>query len=154
MLKEVIELVPDKPERVPLPDEVLQYLRSHQIPADIIEDLAASSYDNWIPIGPVHLIPMSRLIHETSGIAVCIEHGLLPVAGCRNFDPVVVNRQTRRVSYVSHDLLWSDDWDEIAECLQDTPFNYDDFWKEAFSDPSFPIDYYDAAERWSGKTRE
>ncbi len=49
MLKDVLQLVPDKPERVPLPDEVLRYLQQHRVPADIIEDLGESSYDDWVP---------------------------------------------------------------------------------------------------------
>jgi hypothetical protein len=148
MLRDVLDRVPNKPERVLLPNDVRAYLQQNRVPADIIEDLEQSSYDNWISIGPVDVIPMPRLITETTGIAVCMEQGLLPVAGCRNFDPVVVNRDTRRVSYVSCDLLWERKWKNIQECLLDSPYLYEDFWNAALNDVQFPIDYYDAEERW------
>lgn len=91
---------------------------------------------------------MPRLIEETWGIAVCMENGFLPIAGCRNFDPVVVDRGTRVVSYVSHDLLWSHGWTDLRACLQASPFVYEEFWGHAISDASFPHDFYEARKRW------
>ena len=76
MLHDVLKRISDKPQAVPLPQEVRRYLEHHQIPADIVEDLALSSFDDWIQVGPLQIIPMPRLIRETDSITVCIEEGL------------------------------------------------------------------------------
>lgn len=148
MLSDVLHRLPALPEPMPLPDDVRHYLVQNQVPADIIEDLARSSYFGWIPVGPVDVIPMFRLVVETTGIAVCMQHGYLPVAGCRNGDPVVVHRETRRISYVSHDILWDEERSDIRECMRESPYLYEEFWNRAFTDPEMPGDYYEACERW------
>lgn len=148
MLCDVLNRIPDKPRAVPLPDEVRRYLEHHQIPIDIIEDLAQSSFEDWVTIGPLQVIPMPQLIVHTDGIAICIEQGFLPVAGCPNFDPVVVDRETRRVGYVKHDELASREFTTVRNAFRQSPFRYEDFWEQALVDPSFPIDSYVAQEVW------
>lgn len=151
MLKDILERLEGRPPRVPLPAEVRKYLEEHKVPLEIIEDLAESSYNHWMPVGPVDVIPMPRMIEETGGIADCAKHGLMPVAGCRNFDPVVVDVVTLRICYVSHDILWDEDWSDISECVLPSPYLYEEFWHQAFAAPAFPVDYWDALEKWKSR---
>lgn len=154
MLKECIDALPEKPRHVAMPDQVLEYFRQHHLPPDIIDDLVMCSFDEWVAVGAFDLIPMPQFLEETEGIAMCVEHGVIPIAGCPNFDAIVVDCKTRRMSFLSHDTLWSDEWKSIGECLQETPFLYEDFWRAMLQDPSFPTDYYEAEERWANHKHE
>ena len=124
-------------------------MREHRVPNDIIADLAASSYGTWISIGPVDVVPVDRIPTENKNLVRCLENGLLVVAGCRNGDPVAVDRATRRIIYVSHDELWSSEPPEdFRQCIHSTPYSYDDFWLAANSTKGFPFDYYEARRVW------
>lgn len=148
MLADLLSRLESKPNPAPLPERCLKYLLEHGIPEDIIADIKASSYSDWIQIGPLSLVPMPELIDLTTGILPCMENGFLVLAGGANGDPVAVERQTRRMVFVSHDILWSDDWRDFCECVQETPFLYEDFWDQVVTDKEFPWDYYEAQRRW------
>lgn len=132
--------------RQPLPPKCLDYFRRYGVPEDIIADLAACSFSDWLTVGPLSFIPMPDFIEETSGITACIEHGYLPVAGGDTGDPVVVDVRTRQMLFVSHDELW--DSKPFHECLHPMPYRYDEFWHAVVSDKTFPADYYEAQRRW------
>lgn len=148
MLADVLEEVRNKPWPAPLPSKVLKYLRSHRIPEDIITDLQASSYSDWIKIGPLSLMPMPKMIEQTTGLKPCIENGYLVLAGGANGDPVAVHRDTRKMVFVSHDTLWDEEWKDFLECVQEMPFVYEEFWQQVVADNDFPWDYYQAREKW------
>lgn len=150
MLSNVLARVPDKPPACELPNSVVAFLESHQIPPDIISDLQASSYEDWIPVGPLLLIPMPRLIQETSGIPACISNGFLPLAGGANGDPVAVERSTRQMCYVPWKELPLDDpqFADLHRHVLRTPFVYEDFWEAALTQDPFPSDFYEAEEFW------
>jgi hypothetical protein len=148
VLADVLSLIEGKPSPVPIPDACLAYLREHRIPEDIVRDLRKSSYPQWITIGKVSLLPMPNLISDTSGITECIEHGYLPLAGCANGDPVALDRESRHMVYVSHDILWDREWKEFGECVHRTPLLYEDFWEAVLVDRLFPRDYYEAIKFW------
>ena len=148
MLCDVLNRIADKPPAVTLSEDCIRYLRDHEIPDDIIADLAASSYADWIQVGPLMLLPISQIIEQTTGISRCIENGFLPLAGGANGDPVVMDRRTRRMLFVSHEILWDRRLTEFSKCLHATPFRYEEFWEAAVSDESFPWDYYEAQTRW------
>ena len=150
VLSDVLAKVPDKPPVGELLNSVVTFLESHRIPSDIVSDLKASAYDEWIPIGPLLLIPMPRLVDETSGIPACIGNGFLPLAGGANGDPVVVERATRRMCYVPWGELPLDDpqFTDLHSHVHRTPFNYDEFWEAAVSQKPFPSDSYEAQDLW------
>lgn len=149
MLRDALDRIPDKPGFIELPSSCIEFLRQQEIPGDIIEDLAKCAMPEWFRVGNLTLVPMPELVEQnTHSIHGCISNGFLALAGGANGDPVVVDRRDRRMHYVSHELLWSDDWTEIHECLHSTPYLYDDFWLDLVSDPEFPWDYDEAQRRW------
>lgn len=153
MLRDALEKLDVELPFVELPVECIALLREHAIPEDIINDLrqcALPPEQGWLKIGPLSLVPMPDIINQnTHGISRCIENGCLAVAGCCNGDPVVVDRQTRQMLFVSHELLWSHKEPAFRECVLLTPYIYDDFWEAAVTDPQFPWDYYEAERQWS-----
>ena len=154
MLRNALDQVPDKPDFVEMPITCIEFLHRHEIPADMIEDLAKCAMPEWTRIGNLTLVPMTELIEQnTYSIQDCINNGYLALAGGANGDPVVVDRRDRRMYYVSHELLWSDDWTELNECLHSTPYVYDDFWLALVGDPEFPWDFDEALRRWPLETK-
>lgn len=150
MLANVLDQIRDKPHPVPMPSEVLDYLRTHRIPEDIIGDLQASSYADWIAIGGLSLVPIPQLIEQTEGIMPCIENGYLVLAGGANGDPVAVHRDTKRMAFISHDQLY-DEPKDFLECVHETPYFYEEFWEHVISDAAFPSDYFEAKDRWPSR---
>ena len=149
MIRDALDRIPVKPEFVELPASCIEFLHDRAIPADIVEDLARSALPIWFQINSLTLLPMPELVEQnTATINDCIDNGFLALAGGSTGDPVVVDRRDRRMYYVSHDLLWSDRWSEIHECLHPTPYVYEDFWLALVDDARFPWDYYEAQRRW------
>lgn len=145
MLQNVLAQIPDKPARMSLPASVVEYLESHQVPTDIVEDLKESSFADWIVVGPLNLIPFPRILEETSGIPECMENGFLPLAGGTNGDPGVADTETRAIFFVEYCTLKND----FAKSLLPIPFTYDNFWESVVKDADFPSDFYAAEERWA-----
>jgi hypothetical protein len=116
-----------------MPVATLELLRRYAVPEDIIRDLESCSFAAWLPIGPLRLVPMPELEDQTSGVRKCFENGYVVLAGCRNFDPVALDVRTRRMVYVSHELLWDDARKQFADWVSPTPFRYDEFWWETKS---------------------
>src|SRR5262245_61711181 len=110
MLSDALKSIVGPRPTAPFPNECRELLRRCEIPEDIIADLAASSYDSWIRLGPLQILPMPQIIDQTTGIAACLENGFLALASGANGDPVALDRRSRGIVYVSHDILWSDDW--------------------------------------------
>lgn len=148
MLADVLNRIPDKPERKSLPADCLRYLQANRIPGDIVADLQASSYADWISVGPLLLLPMPRMIEETTGILTCIENGFLTLAGGANGDPVALCRDTRKMVFISHELLWGDLVGSFSECIQESPYLYEDFWEHVIADAGFPWDHAEASREW------
>lgn len=150
MLAEILSSLPEKPPACPVPKECLAFLKRQQIPIDIIDDLQASSYEDWIQIGPLCLLPMRELVQQNmDSLSACIENGLLVLASGANGDPVALDRRTRKMLFVSHDTLWEEDFEDFAECLQPSPYIYEDFWKAAVETDNFPWDYFEARRQWN-----
>jgi len=149
MLAKVLSRLKVKLPRTVLPEACREFFRRHAVPEDIIEDLASCSFAGWLEVGPLSLIPMADFLHETWGIAGCMENGYLPVAGGDTGDPVAVHVSSRRMVFVSHDKVCVKDPPPFDECIHQTPFQYDDFWLEVVSDKRFPSDFYSAQKRWA-----
>ncbi|HVW36831.1 MAG TPA: hypothetical protein VHB99_05985 [Pirellulales bacterium] len=147
MLANVLDQIQDKPHAAPMPIEVLDFLHANKIPQDIIEDLKASSYSEWIQIGSLSLLPIPKLIEQTEGISPCLENGYLVLAGGANGDPVAVHRDTRRMVFISHDRLYEEPENFLA-CVHETPYLYEEFWERVIAEAEFPWDYYEAKDRW------
>lgn len=149
MLADVLKRIKVDVPRVPMPAESYEFLRKHRVPEDIISDLAASSFATWVSVGPLNLVPMPELVEQNShSIKLCIDNGYLAIAGGSNGDPVVVNCRTRRMAFVAHELLWSDELASFNDCVHQTPYDYEEFWEALESDENFPWDFYEAQERW------
>jgi hypothetical protein len=152
LLADALKLISAVPERTEISPETLDYLSRSGVPQEIIHDLRDCAFSDWVSIGPLDLVPLNELEKQTEGVRECIDHGWLVLAGCRNFDPIAVELTTRRMAFVSHDLLW-DNHERFTECIHLAPYNYDDFWKAAAIDPGFPRDFYAAQERWPTLTK-
>jgi hypothetical protein len=150
MLSAILAATAGDASKTPLPIEWWAFVRSHGVPEDIIRDLADSSYNDWLPVGPLAIVPMHDLINQnTHGIKRCIENGFLAIAGCRNFDPILLECATRKMYFGDIDALYAaHPPEDFAECVHPTPYLYEEFWTAADTQPDFPYDCGIAYERW------
>lgn len=170
MLRDVLSRIHRKPAAVAMPKTCLEFLRLHEIPGDIISDLEASSYSGRVPLGPLAvaamselspleiemyspmcLVPMPEIVEWNTAInAPCIEKGFLALASGSTGDPIALDRRTRKMVFLSHDRLWERAYEDFSECIQATPFVYEDFWERVLQD-DFPWDYYAAQRLWKSQ---
>lgn len=151
MLSEILAATAGDVAKIPLPQEWWDFVRSIHVPEDIIADLAASSYKDWLAVGPIFVVPMYDLINQNiHPLKPCLDNGYLTVAGCRNFDAIVLQCSTRKMFFVFVDELYypTDPQQEFSVCLQSTPYLYDDFWMAAKTWPDFPLDAGAALDMW------
>ena len=133
-----------------LAGDVIAFLREHAVPQELIDDFSDAAYSEWISVASLSVMPMNRLkIENTEGPnAPCIAAGFLILAGGLNGDPIAVNVHDHQMAYIFHDELWESEDPSILDCMVRTGMVYDEFWQAAAADASFPVDAYDAADRW------
>jgi len=136
--------------REPLHSKCLEFLQSHSAPAPLVDQLARCSFAQPIRVGRLWLSRLAELDLENSDEAnvPCIEHGFLIVGAGLNGDPIAVDLRSHKMAFVSHDLLWEENYDKFSEVIVPTPLSFEQFWAAALDDPEFPRDSYDASERW------
>jgi hypothetical protein len=68
---------------VQIQDDVIAFLREHSVPQALIDDFSDATYDEWLPVVSLLVMPLNRLkIENTVGPnAPCIEAGYLILAG-------------------------------------------------------------------------
>jgi hypothetical protein len=148
MLAAALKELPELPPVVPIPDTVRQYLQSMAVPEDIVADLEASCHAEWLRAGRVTLVPVPLLAEQNGALAeVGMPPGLIALAAGANGDPITLECSTRRMFYLSFELL-CDGVEGRADCVVSTPYLYDDFWMAAVTKDDFPWDSYDAQRQW------
>jgi hypothetical protein len=150
MLSQILAELTDKPAKERLSQRCLQYLREHGVPEEVILRLDECAYARHIRLGPVTLCRLSSVDAENSREAnsACIDGGLLIVGSGLNGDPIAIELASGRIAFISHDLLWEGDFEDVGECVVRTPLSFDEFWTAAAQSPDFPRDSYDARKRW------
>jgi hypothetical protein len=154
MLQQVLSTIQDKPVKERLDARCLAYLQEHNVPATLIEVLDHCAYAGAIRIGPLWLSRLADLDRENGEEenAACIAHGFLIVGSGLNGDPIAVELSSGRMAFISHDLLWEEDYEDFEECVMRTPLPFDEFWLEASRSSAFPRDSYDAEELWGPRS--
>lgn len=151
-LQEVLSGIEDKPDKESLGGHCSSYLRDCGVPEDLLAILDECAYAGPIRIGRLWLSPLADLDLENSEEEnrPAIEHGFLIVGSGLNGDPIAIELATERVAFISHDILWEQEYESFEECLVRTPLGLHDFWVQAAGNADFPADSYDAQSFWSG----
>ena len=152
-LQEILSRLEDKPLKERMPERCVTYAHAHGVPQELLDILEECAYGEPIRIGPVWLSRLAELdiANEEDVNAACLSHGFLIVGSGLNGDPIAVELSSGLMAFISHDLLWEEDYDEFDECVVRTPLGFHDFWVQAWETPDFPRDSYDAATRWSAR---
>jgi hypothetical protein len=150
MLNEILSKLSGKPAKERLDERCLGYLRDHVVPRDLISALEACAYAGPIRIGPAWLSRVAEIDRENTEEenAACMAGGFLIVGSGLNGDPIAFELSSRKMAFISHDILWERSYDNFEECVVRTPLGFDEFWAEAAASPDFPRDSYDAEKRW------
>ena len=155
-LGEVLESVPGCPRTVPVSNGCLSFFEKWAVPSSIISELTTASKRTALSVGQLTFAKVNDIPgeNEEEQNRACIENGFLIIGHGLNGDPIAVEWARHKVSFISHDDLWEEDYDDFEECVVRTPLELVDFWKRAGAEPDFPVDCFDAEERWSKLWRE
>ncbi len=148
MLRDAIDRLEEKLHLVDLPSHCVDYLRSLNIPEDIVHDLTLCVVEDWIPFGPITWLPMSKIIEQNEGVSACVNNGVVALAAGTDGSPIVLDPRDRRMYFVEFPKLVGENWLVFWDCTHPTPYIYDDFWTAAIEDSEFPCDFYAAQRRW------
>lgn len=155
-LQQILSRMTGKPIKESFPERCVTFARDQAVPETLIETLAECTYAGPIRIGRLWLSRLAELDRENAEEenAPCINHGFLIVGSGLNGDPIAVELATGKMVFISHDLLWEEDYDDFGECVVRTPLGFHEFWVQAADSGAFPVDSYEAENRWSTETDE
>lgn len=136
----------ERPAPRPVSETTLAFLRKHGVPAPLSKVLFRSSYAGPIQLGKLWFNEVDQIAKENLARQnrPCIRNGFLIIGAGLNGDPIALELATQLIVFVSHDLLWGNDFDSFSECVAASPFGIHEFWKHALTDATFPRDFYDA----------
>ncbi len=120
MLRDAIDRLEEKLHLVDLPSHCVDYLRSLNIPEDIVHDLTLCVVEDWIPFGPITLLPMSKIIEQNEGVSACVNNGVLALAAGTDGSPIVLDPRDRRMYFVEFPKLS----ERIGLCFGTVPIQH------------------------------
>ncbi|MEA2601545.1 MAG: hypothetical protein QOF89_2537 [Acidobacteriota bacterium] len=150
-LQQILSRLTGKPVKEHLTESSVSFARDQAVPEALIETLAECAYAGPIRLGRLWLSRLAELEQENAEEenAPCIRHGFLIVGTGLNGDPIAVELATGKMAFISHDVLWEEDYDDFEECVVRTPLGFHEFWVQAADSGDFPVDSYEAETRWS-----
>ena len=150
MLQKVLATLPDKPPKATLSLRCSSYLRERGLNDQLIATFDQCAYAGDIQLGKLWLAALGEVDRDNrlEENLPCVEHGFLIVGSGLNGDPIALHVPTGTIAFISHDLLWEQDYQDFAECVAHSPLGFEEFWMAAAEDRSFPRDSYDARDTW------
>jgi hypothetical protein len=150
MLQQVLASLPDKPPKDRLSPRCVNDVRDRGLSDGLIAILDACAYAGDIQLGRLWLAPLGEvdLENQEEENLPCIEHGFLIVGSGLNGDPIALHISSGKMAFISHDLLWEENYQDFDECVVQSPLGFEEFWRAAVQDPDFPVDSYEARDKW------
>ncbi len=135
--------IPESPN-----EEVMIWLSNIGLDQDLIDEFRSVSRNGPIKVNKVYFDRFNEFIENNldEQNKRCIENGYLIIGSGLNGDPIVLNIETEKVGYVSHDILWEDEEKDFQDMLVMTNLDVFEFYQKAFND-EFPVDSYELDEK-------
>jgi hypothetical protein len=145
-LDKLLLALSERPAPRPVSETTLAFLRKHGVAASLSKVLSRSSYAGPIRLGKLWFNEVNQITKENLARQnrPCIRNGFLIIGAGLNGDPIALELATQMVVFISHDLLWGNDFDSFSQCVAASPFDIHEFWRRAATDTTFPRDFYDA----------
>jgi HEAT repeat protein len=93
-----------------------------------------------------YVFSRSKVLAETIKDRRYVETGLIAVGSGPNGDPLVYNRKTKRVGYLSHDVIWEDEGTPLPKAYQELPVGLAEHLTHMKQNREWPCDFYDARD--------
>jgi len=128
----------------------LAFCKKHKVPAAVVTTLKVCAFKGWIECDSgLRLGSFAKLPSANRGVhRRALDNGFLIVGECPNGDPLAVELATKKMVYISHDVMHEqdeeDEWDDKS--VARTNLTIDRFWSRAEDEKDFPCDYYAATE--------
>ena len=150
MLQQVLANRPDSPPKDHLSPRCSNYLRERGLSGGLIATFDECAYAGDIQLGRLWLSALGEIDRDNQleENRPCIEHGFLIVGSGLNGDLIALHIPSGKLAFISHDLLWEEDYEDFTECVVQSPLGFEEFWIAAVEDRTFPVDSDDARERW------
>ena len=135
-------------------NEAINFLSENAVPQPVLESLTEVGYADWVKLGFHSIAPVNalRAINTEELHFPWFQRRYLTIGGGLNGDPIALDLESLLMCFIFHD-----DKCELTGLPDDhvlhTPLGYFDFWLGVASDDQFPVDAYEAEERWGRHRR-
>lgn len=124
------------------------YLARRELPAALVRDLAACTFEGTVQIGPIRLFSVEDMPRANTAETFrrAVKKGFFVVGEATTGDGVAVELATGNVAFLSHDVLigFDPDCHRLDDAVARSPFDLVAFYDAASRDDGFPADFYAA----------
>lgn len=121
--------------------------REGEIPAMVSSQLPKKS--GWITTAGhrmAYVFNRSKARAETTKDRRFADAGLIAVGSGPSGDPLVYHRRTKRIGYLSHDVIWEEKSTPFQKAYQELPVGLAGHLKHLKQSQEWPCDFYDARD--------
>ncbi len=128
--------------------KILNWLSTIGLDKRLIEEFSNCSRCGPIRVNKIYFNQFNELFDDNleEQNKRCLENGYLIIGSGLNGDPIVLQLETTKVGYVSHDELWEEEDSDFKDIVAITDLDVFDFYKNAYSD-DFPVDIHELEEK-------
>ncbi|EMI25300.1 hypothetical protein [Rhodopirellula europaea] len=150
MIAELVAANNPNAHTVDVDDAAISFLTSNGVPSLIVQSLTQSAYADWMPVRHYSIAPVNQLegLNTEELYLPWFTRRYLTIGGGLNGDPIAIDLESILMCFIFHDEMYPRENYIPDDFVLHTPHAYTDFWSGVASDPDFPVDAYDAEERW------
>ncbi|TWU20040.1 hypothetical protein [Allorhodopirellula heiligendammensis] len=150
MIAELVAIDNPNAHKVNVNEAAVSFLNGNGLPQQIVESITEFGYDDWMSLRHFSIAPVNQLesLNTEELYLPWYVRRYLTIAGGLNGDPVAIDLDSFLMCFIFHDEMYPRQSFIPDDFVLHTSLTYFDFWMGVVSDPNFPVDAYDAEERW------
>ena len=131
-------------------DCAISFLTSNGVPSIIVQSLTQAAYADWMPLQNYFIAPINQLqdLNTEELYRPWFDRRYLTIGAGLNGDPIAIDLDSKLMCFIFHDEMYPRRNYIPDDFVLHTPLTYADFWTGVVTDPHFPVDAYEAEERW------
>ena len=150
MIAELVAANNPNAHPISVDDSTKRFLASNGVPAPIIDSLTQAAYADWMPL-PHHFIAPANQLQDLNTEELYrpwFDRRYLTIGSGLNGDPIAIDLDSTLMCFIFHDEMYPRENYVPDDFVLHTPLAYTDFWAGVADDQQFPVDAYEAEERW------
>lgn len=150
MIADLIAVSNPNAHTVSVIKSTIDFLKTNGLPLQTVKSLTQSAYADWMPLRHYSIAPVNQLqsLNTEELYLPWFNRQYLTIASGLNGDPIAIDLDSMKMCFIFHDEMYPRKDYIPDDFVLHTPLNYIDFWEAVACDPHFPVDAYDAEERW------